>query len=61
MVAPTHESLAGLRCQGGWVEKTDRVLMQGWDLQRDKEWKDMRSRVSWPESNEVMAHGVWDV
>lgn len=31
-VAPTHESLeyspAGLRCQGGWVEKTDRVLMK---------------------------------
>lgn len=43
------------------MEKTDRVLTQGWDFQREKEWKDMRGRVSWPESNEVMAHGVWDV
>lgn len=41
--------------EDGWKKLT------GWDFQREKEWEDMRGRVSWPESNEVMAHGVWDV
>lgn len=42
-------------------EITGRALTQGWDLQRDEEWKGMTDRMPGPESNEVRDHGVWGV